>query len=156
MADGEMDDTERAILEGIVGKIRRGKLRDGTVGWQHLTCPKCSDEMKLVEFQGVNVDRCMHCGGIWFDQSELNKIDQLDGSEKLDTRARFAQVTNEARDLVCPRCQRPMTAVRSPRKQELVFEQCSGGCGLFLDAGELTELKCADVQAVVSSGNPQE
>jgi Zn-finger nucleic acid-binding protein len=36
-------------------------------------CPRCNDVMKVVDYQGVNVDVCMKCQGIWFDRYELAK-----------------------------------------------------------------------------------
>ncbi len=38
-------------------------------------CPKCSQiELKIVERQGVEIDYCPECNGIWLDNGELNKI----------------------------------------------------------------------------------
>jgi Zn-finger nucleic acid-binding protein len=31
-------------------------------------CPKCQAHMEVVRFETTDVDRCVHCGGLWFDR----------------------------------------------------------------------------------------
>lgn len=37
-------------------------------------CPCCKSSMKLVSLDGVEIDVCNNCKGIWFDKSEISKI----------------------------------------------------------------------------------
>lgn len=50
-----------------------GGVRHGTLG-----CPRCGGEMLLQNVSDssdkVEIDRCGHCGGIWLDRGEDNKI----------------------------------------------------------------------------------
>jgi len=39
-----------------------------------MQCPVCSEELKLAERQGVEIDYCPKCRGIWLDPGELDKI----------------------------------------------------------------------------------
>lgn len=39
-----------------------------------MQCPVCSEELKLAERQGVEIDYCPKCRGIWLDRGELDKI----------------------------------------------------------------------------------
>jgi Zn-finger nucleic acid-binding protein len=32
-----------------------------------MNCPKCNSSMEVVAFQGIEVDRCTSCKGIWFE-----------------------------------------------------------------------------------------
>ena len=42
---------------------------------QHfMRCPKCGHEMKEEELQGVKIDRCSFCEGIFFDAGELDQV----------------------------------------------------------------------------------
>ena len=39
-----------------------------------LTCPVCQGAMKEVERQGVLIDTCTQCRGVWLDRGELEKL----------------------------------------------------------------------------------
>ena len=39
-----------------------------------MTCPTCSVELKMTERQGVEIDYCPQCRGVWLDRGELDKI----------------------------------------------------------------------------------
>ena len=39
-----------------------------------MKCPACSNELKMSERQGVEIDYCPGCRGVWLDRGELDKI----------------------------------------------------------------------------------
>lgn len=39
-----------------------------------MLCPNCDLELKMSERQGVEIDYCPRCRGIWLDRGELDKI----------------------------------------------------------------------------------
>ncbi|MFY7820098.1 MAG: zf-TFIIB domain-containing protein [Rhodoluna sp.] len=39
-----------------------------------LTCPKCQEAMRTYERNGVNVDQCTGCKGIFLDRGELEAL----------------------------------------------------------------------------------
>lgn len=39
-----------------------------------MNCPVCSIELKMADRQGVEVDYCPQCRGVWLDRGELDKI----------------------------------------------------------------------------------
>ena len=39
-----------------------------------MKCPKCGHDMKEENLQGVSVDRCTFCEGIYFDAGELDQV----------------------------------------------------------------------------------
>jgi len=39
-----------------------------------MKCPVCSNDLLLSERQGVEIDYCPSCRGIWLDRGELDKI----------------------------------------------------------------------------------
>lgn len=43
-----------------------------TLHWMH--CPKCGLELEVVVFKGVQIDKCFHCGGVYLDNGELEKL----------------------------------------------------------------------------------
>lgn len=39
-----------------------------------MKCPNCSEKLVMTERQGVEIDYCPECRGIWLDKGELDKI----------------------------------------------------------------------------------
>lgn len=65
---------ERAALEKLRAKMNAEKA--ATAG---LRCPKgCDGPLTAVTMQGVVVDRCEKCGGVWLDAGELETLTAQD------------------------------------------------------------------------------
>lgn len=47
---------------------------------QALTCPKCGGEMRTYERNGVTVDQCGECRGIFLDRGELERLIDAENS----------------------------------------------------------------------------
>lgn len=43
-----------------------------------LRCPKCHGEMLVYERQGIVVDQCRDCRGVWLDRGELDHLIDLE------------------------------------------------------------------------------
>ena len=39
-----------------------------------MNCPVCKAELKTVDRQGIEIDACPQCRGVWLDRGELEKI----------------------------------------------------------------------------------
>lgn len=39
-----------------------------------MKCPVCSIDLVMAERQGVEIDYCLQCRGVWLDRGELDKI----------------------------------------------------------------------------------
>jgi len=39
-----------------------------------MKCPKDGFDLHTIEFHGVKVDQCGHCGGIFFDKGEVERL----------------------------------------------------------------------------------
>ncbi|MEN6439091.1 MAG: zf-TFIIB domain-containing protein [Syntrophobacter sp.] len=39
-----------------------------------MVCPTCNLELVISERQGIEIDYCPGCGGIWLDRGELDKL----------------------------------------------------------------------------------
>lgn len=39
-----------------------------------MNCPLCNVELKMADRQGVEIDYCPKCRGVWLDRGELDKI----------------------------------------------------------------------------------
>ena len=50
----------------------------------NLECPKCVHGMDEVTFEGITIDHCTNCVGLWFDADEAQQLKIAHGSESLD------------------------------------------------------------------------
>ena len=41
---------------------------------QDMKCVRCRGQLKLESYEGVEIDRCPQCQGVWLDAGELAKI----------------------------------------------------------------------------------
>ncbi len=63
----EKREKERAAKER---DEERKRLRD----LHHMKCPKCGHDLVEESLEGVNVDRCTFCEGIFLDAGELDQL----------------------------------------------------------------------------------
>lgn len=45
-----------------------------------MTCPKCNGEMRTYERNGIHVDQCGDCRGLFLDRGELEHLVQAESS----------------------------------------------------------------------------
>jgi hypothetical protein len=46
----------------------------------HMRCPKCGMELILIDYKGIEVDKCSKCEGVWLDAGELEAVSKLEKS----------------------------------------------------------------------------
>ncbi len=46
----------------------------------HMKCPKCGMNLVEIDYQGIKVDKCSGCNGVWLDAGELETAAGLDKS----------------------------------------------------------------------------
>ncbi len=39
-----------------------------------MNCPKCYEPLRISDRQGIEIDYCPDCRGVWLDKGELDKI----------------------------------------------------------------------------------
>jgi Zn-finger nucleic acid-binding protein len=117
-----------------------------------MKCPKCSGRFAKVVYQGIHVDRCDSCNGIWFDVLELKDLLKKKGSEAIDvgTPQNFEK-TNPIVDVWCPKCNQRMIKMVDAKQNHVWFESCGQCFGIFLDATEFSDLKEKSFKDLVRS-----
>ncbi len=55
-----------------------------------MNCPACQSELRITERQGIEIDYCPKCRGVWLDRGELDKIIERAAVEE----ARYAAAAN--------------------------------------------------------------
>jgi len=101
--------------------------------------------MEQVGLDGILLDRCPVCGGIWFDLGELRDVLELAHSPRKSDllradRARGHDEMHERVPCKCPRDTTPMTVVHDPVQPHIAMDLCPHCGGIFLDGGELADL----------------
>jgi uncharacterized protein len=43
-------------------------------GTSSMSCPRCDGTLKTNNFEGVDIDTCEKCGGVWLDSGELEQL----------------------------------------------------------------------------------
>ena len=103
-----------------------------------MDCPKCNSPMELIAYQGIEVDRCSECGGLWFDTGEAESLTSEWVTEFLDIGdAQTGEEHDEMDQIKCPRCGELMKNHFDLEKSHVSFEVCDKH-GKFFDAGEFT------------------
>lgn len=107
-------------------------------------CPKCGGRLQPVVYAGVEIDRCVNCGGLWFDRQEVEQLREIKGSESLDIGdPRMGnQFDRTASKVECPRCQgQQMIRMLDIDEYSIWYEKCPCCQGIWLDAGEFKKFK---------------
>ena len=108
-----------------------------------MKCPKCTADMQVVEYQGISVDRCTGCKGIWFDMLEHEHLKNIQGSESIDlkTKPRRHGDKDERKPVICPVCKIPLIRMVDREQPHIWYEACTSCYGVFFDAGEFRDYK---------------
>jgi uncharacterized protein len=123
-----------------------------------MKCPKCPGSMQVIEYNGVEVDRCDNCHGLWFDHLEKEDLKRLEGAETLDIGDEFVGARyDRMQGIKCPKCSAGMVRVENTEPFEITFESCPSCRGSYFDAGEFRDYMEEEIfeqfQAVVASLN---
>jgi Zn-finger nucleic acid-binding protein len=107
-----------------------------------MKCPKCNEGMDKITHGTIEVDRCSGCKGIWFDMLERERLAELEGSEQVDTGdPEIGEKFDTVERIDCPVCRTRMIRMVDPVQPHIWYEACKVCSGVFLDAGEFTDLK---------------
>jgi eukaryotic-like serine/threonine-protein kinase len=104
-------------------------------------CPKCRiEEMRTESIEGVEIDRCPACQGIFLDSGELAILLRNKLGEKADNPIFVStpEILDSAK-AICLRCNQEMELVQAPFA--IFVDVCHNCGGIFLDAGELSSLQ---------------
>jgi Zn-finger nucleic acid-binding protein len=56
-----------------------------------MKCPKCNVTLLMSEKQGIEIDYCPDCRGIWLDRGELEKIIEKTGAQEFKPEDNYRQ-----------------------------------------------------------------
>ncbi|MCK5707094.1 MAG: zf-TFIIB domain-containing protein [Candidatus Aureabacteria bacterium] len=106
-----------------------------------MDCPRCDDLMIVLELNGVEIDYCTECGGIWLDEGELEILldNEVEKKNLLTSFRSFEGIGEEIRK--CPVCEKNMEKILcSCHDKEVIIDRCRKMHGLWFDKGELDDV----------------
>ena len=114
-----------------------------------ICCPACGCEMKKIynSEAKINIDICTEgCGGIFFDNRELNKFDET--HERIDeilesVKDREFRKVDESETRICPICNVPMVKMGAG-VSGVEIDVCNVCGAKFLDNKELQEIRSGE------------
>lgn len=112
-----------------------------------INCPACGETMKKVylETKDFFADVCIDgCGGIWFDNRELAKVDEKDEDIKeiMQTyEGKTFSTVDKTKDRICPTCDKKMVKNSVSARMAITIDECYFCGGKFFDNKELEEMR---------------
>jgi Zn-finger nucleic acid-binding protein len=119
-----------------------------------MQCPRCTVTLEAVapdeqtpEVQGLG---CHRCGGVWLEQADLSRLEQVVDVTWLELR-HVPPPALQAELLTCPRCApaRHLGKAQSERDRQVVLDVCAHCHGVWLDGGELEAIQRKGLVAAV-------
>ena len=112
-----------------------------------IQCSACSQTMIEIEEDGVDIDVCPSCGGVWCDVGELETL--IDVKQPIESRQNegvlrqsnvYTSPSNDQNSVrFCPICSRPMARENFSRSSGVIVDRCRFH-GFFLDKDELNQI----------------
>lgn len=117
-----------------------------------MDCCACKASMAEVVVDGVTIDRCGRCGGVWLDAGEAEELAQKSKPTKKDElrqkkyellrQWKTGPQTSKPGDRECPRCHARLSRANYKDVPGLHVDLCATkSCGLYLDKGELEKIR---------------
>jgi Zn-finger nucleic acid-binding protein len=111
-----------------------------------MKCPRTGTPLKTLKVGGIAIEISEACGGLFFDNLELDKFnnsDEIRGSALAKHVKQFnRKLPNEKDRIKCPKCKDIVMMRRyySPLKV-VEIDECPGCASIWLDPGELEQLQ---------------
>ncbi|UDQ97431.1 zf-TFIIB domain-containing protein [Lentisphaerota bacterium WC36G] len=106
-----------------------------------MKCAKCDGKMCKKNVDGVDIDICGKCSGVWFDFDRLEQVLVRDYLGTLHLRPQKSALDDE-KSQCCPRCGDDGKIINvKHQKQDITLEKCNVCSGIWLDKGEFDLLK---------------
>jgi membrane associated rhomboid family serine protease len=110
-------------------------------------CPRCLSDLSPLEVEGVQLDLCPACRGVWLDPGELARMRgaraDLPAGGELVTSGERALATSTS---ICPRCDGAFETLEFAHGTALYIDRCKSCHGIWLDAGELKRIRAVTAQ----------
>jgi len=107
-----------------------------------MDCPRCKLSLNRETYEGVEVDVCPGCWGVWLDTGELETIIESqkfhfsEAEKKIVLEGRRRRTRAPQNPVPCPKCAARMERLFLDPVVYLVIDRCPRH-GVWLDTGEI-------------------
>lgn len=108
-----------------------------------MKCPACGNELVTRVAGSISVDVCDGgCGGVWFDNFELRKVDEVGAQTIRSVPRDLALHVDQESKRRCPKCPDQLMLRRYfSRLRRTLIDECPNCAGIWLDAGEFDAIE---------------
>jgi len=111
-----------------------------------MECPACGRQLQQMNVGDIVVDACKNgCGGVWFDNFELDKVDEQHeaaGESLLELERDTNVKVDRSATRTCPKCGgQKMVKHFASSKMQVEVDECPACGGLWLDPEELRHIR---------------
>lgn len=111
-----------------------------------MNCPACKNTLEKMTIENITLDVCRGgCGGVWFDNFELMKIDEpdeYDASALMDIEIDESVRVDHETKRNCPVCEKQfMLRHFFSVRRAVSVDECPRCGGVWLDYGELGQIR---------------
>ncbi|MHB8859099.1 MAG: zf-TFIIB domain-containing protein [Thermoleophilia bacterium] len=108
-----------------------------------MKCPRCQEATNPKTVNGIVVDQCSKCYGIWFDQDEMRKLKDAQDSDldwmNFELWKNKEKYKVDRKKIVCPKCNVPLIGVNYDYTNvEVHF--CLTCKGMWLDKNQFKQI----------------
>jgi len=116
-----------------------------------MKCPRCSSELRTIDYEGSQIETCPGCQGEWLDGGELKQIVQTveesfpqDMRDSLDAvnKSIFAIDESLENQLSCPKCSTvELNRFNYASSSGIALDKCPECGGIWLDKDEIEHVQ---------------
>ncbi len=113
-----------------------------------MICHRCNSKMEKSQMDGVLIDKCINCNGVWLDAGELEMLvyEERKTQFQILTETKIENIQEGNRLITnvnaCPKCQQ--TPLLKIYEHGVELDQCLHCKGIFFDDGELKKILTAE------------
>jgi len=115
-----------------------------------MICPRCQIELERIEIEGLELDYCSECQGVWFDKGEVAAFFGFPQDAPEDDG--IGKGLGRLSALACPRCpEGKLHEMQYSSATTLMVDKCDLCSGFWFDGGEIPELKKENAVKIIKA-----
>lgn len=107
----------------------------------NLKCPKCKGTMAALHHDGMKVERCTKCGGLFFEDLGAKQLKRMPGDQPRGKSPEEIREGREQGEAKCPFCGDVMVKMVDNKRPHVWYEFCPDCDGVFFAAGEYEQYR---------------
>jgi membrane associated rhomboid family serine protease/Zn-finger nucleic acid-binding protein len=128
----------------MLGQFFMVALTNQGIYMASLYCSHCHHHLlEPIHYEDIEIDACMHCGGLWFDSNELDQVvhayDPNYHHKEPIVKTLGQRIGTSSKK--CPHCKELLITHQFEPRSDLKIDICESCHGIWLDKGELDQAK---------------